>query len=1183
MTQKLRLIAALIFLSLFCVMNTEAAPSTGTIQVAFIMAEFEDQDFYDEHDQDYFEDLAFGSSDSMWHYYDEVSGGQLTIEGDVFGPYTLDGDAVDYSSGTSFVRDSVEIADDDIDFRNYDAVMAIHSGPGGESTGDNDDIWSAHWPSITIDTNDGDYQIKKITQIPEYEQSSGEREPLGVWCHEFGHELGLPDFYDTDGSSEGSGNWAVMAAGSWGNNGETPVYFSAYSRYWLGWEEPILIEEDINNLVLEPISEGGEVYKLPIPGNWSNSKQYFLIENRQQTNYDSYLPGEGLLIWHIDEEVLNSKWSSNTVNNDEEHKGMDLEEADGNDDLDSGANRGDTGDPYNSGTFSKDSYPNSLAYNGTESGWKIENIETSGDNIILDISFLSKPHAVADADEAVITEGLELQFYGNESWDEDGNIVNYTWDFGDGEFAYTDNPSHIFIENGSYDVVLTVRDNNGLEDSFILNIFVNKRPIPVVQISKFVIMLGEEITFDASDSYDIDGEVEFYQWNFDDGYTSNMATIDHEYKNSGIYNVSLKLIDDLSDITTVYYIIEVINRLPIVDFYFEGGNRTATTIFEFYDSSYDEDGEIEQWFWDFGEGNTSDDVACNQSKNYCNKVFWFPGTYNVTLFVTDDQLGTNSTTIEITVTPTLPQPQIRIPDGLRLSPLTMSNFKTWYIPAERLILLDASPTWACCIWKEDRADVEYFWTIEEETYFGKTVQYYFGQEETSIQLRVVDSWGNEKTRTFTVVPQTVPLITIENWEDYTEIVVGYDMTFQTISEDGTFDLYRWYIQERKLDDDYLLIDDINTNDSLQFPVFSEGEYLVKVSGRHTETKLWAENFSFTVFIYNNPYAYLEFNNTINEGNWVTFDASTSSGFWNGSESRIAQSLNLNYEWALDGKTLAGNDKIITVLMETGGEHRIDLLVSQEPVGSQIFITTFYADYKPWGVLSTHPSNPRYGEDFEIYLNAYDEEGEAYINFLKISVYDYEGTQRAELLYEDQGSNFNIIVEIEYTGTIILEYELIDEKGNYRTNISTIEVLGWPDIYIESLEIEGTKEKGKTQNIEFILKNYNKTYESVLYNGAVAIGTVDLLINDEIVKSWNYNIEGEESQVFNFEWIAPAGYYEFEVIASVSNGETILENNNMTKSATFKADVKSSILPYPNFVTASVLLIGISVLKHRKPN
>ena len=126
--------------------------------------------------------------------------------------------------------------------------------------------------------------------------SNGERNPLGVWCHEFGHELGLPDYYDTDGSSEGVGNWAVMAAGSWGNNGETPVYFSAYSRYWLGWDEPITVEDDVTNLVIEPVSEGGNIYKLPIPGNWSNSEQYFLLENRQQTRYDTYLPGEGLLL-----------------------------------------------------------------------------------------------------------------------------------------------------------------------------------------------------------------------------------------------------------------------------------------------------------------------------------------------------------------------------------------------------------------------------------------------------------------------------------------------------------------------------------------------------------------------------------------------------------------------------------------------------------------------------------------------------------------------------------------------------------------------------------------------------------------------------------------------------------------------------------------------------------------------
>ena len=115
MTRTLYTLMGLLLLSVLFIQNSEAAPSTGTIQVAFILSELEDQAYQDDHDQDYFEDLAFGDTDSMWDYFDEVSRSQLNVQGTVYGPYTLDGDAADYGTENSeFVRDSVEIAEDEL-------------------------------------------------------------------------------------------------------------------------------------------------------------------------------------------------------------------------------------------------------------------------------------------------------------------------------------------------------------------------------------------------------------------------------------------------------------------------------------------------------------------------------------------------------------------------------------------------------------------------------------------------------------------------------------------------------------------------------------------------------------------------------------------------------------------------------------------------------------------------------------------------------------------------------------------------------------------------------------------------------------------------------------------------------------------------------------------------------------
>ena len=1149
-------VIGILFLAIMAVNSVSAAPTSGNINVAFIMAEFEDQDFQEEYDQDYFEDTAFASTNSMWDYFDEVSKGALNIEGNVYGPYTLNGSAANYSSGPDFVKDSVEIADNDIYFPDYDAVVAIHSGPGGESSGDSNDIWSAHWPTLRISTDDededgNDHFVDGITQVPEYQLSNGEKNPLGVWCHEFGHELGLPDYYDTDGSSEGVGNWAVMAAGSWGNNGETPVYFSAYSRYWLGWDEPITIEDDITNLVIEPVSEGGNIYKLPIPGNLSESGEYFLLENRQKTKYDSYLPGEGLLIWHIDEEIMFSKWSSNTVNNDEEHKGMDLEEADGNDDLDSGTNRGDNGDPYRTGNFSKDTYPNSLAYNDNESGWKIENIEVSGLNIIVDISFLSKPIAKADADEAVITEGEALQFYGNKSRDEDGQIVNYTWDFGDGKYNYTQNPLHIFTENGEFNVTLTVRDNHGLEDTYILNIFVNKPPIASVNISSLTIMLGESITFDATDSYDLDGEIDFYYWNFDDGRTSNQMVKEHTYTDSGIFDVSLKLTDNLNVISTTYYTIEVINSLPNVIFTIAPGSGNTLTPFEFTDSSTDSDGEIEEWLWNFGDGTSSNEINPTH-------YFSFPGYYNITLRLTDDQNGVSESTIMIYVKNSPPNPDINIDEGL----LTGTN--QWIIPTNREIRIDAGAST-----DNDNTVLTYQWNYDSSISYGQYLDLSFVEGNHNIELTVSDPRGGNTTETFILSGTNLPIISL-NYEEI-NLVVNQDAEI-IVSTLGEINLYNWKVYQINSSNLLLLNDESTINLSKTIAFNEKGNYKLIATGRDSESNLWTNKFELDITVYDKPTAYFEFNNQINEGTWVDFNGSQSTG------------LGLNYIWTLDGEILDSNNEIISTYISSGGYHLMNLTVQQTPVGTAYYEHEIYLNSKPTGILQTAPSAPRVGEDFEIYLNAFDVESEANIEYLKIKIIDNKENQRAEFDYVDQGSNFNLIFEMEYAGVIILEYSLIDENGNRNESSSSVDITGWADIFINEIEISGSKERGTKHEIKTVLKNYNETYNNTNnYNGHIAIGYYELYIDSELVHTSSFSIEPEKSESFTFEWVSTANYHEFVIKAYVNENEINKDNNEYSKEQIFESERKSGFLPNVSMLSCIGIMFVTVLFNRRKPN
>jgi hypothetical protein len=243
-------------------------------------------------------------------------------------------------------------------------------------------MWSLPSP-VTVDG----VTISEYSIQPEYVRSSGDS-TIGVFCHEFGHVLGLPDFYDYDYSSEGLGNWSLMAGGMWNSNGSRPAHPDAWCKIEMGWVTPVTPTENTTGASLPRVETSPTIYKMTNAS--MPSGQYYLIENRGTTGFDNYLPGSGLCIYHVDD---------NQTSNDNEwypghtsygHYQVALEQADGLWELEKGASSGDDGDPwpgaYNKRAFNDTSTPNTKNYSNTATKIAVQNISLAG--VIMTADFL---------------------------------------------------------------------------------------------------------------------------------------------------------------------------------------------------------------------------------------------------------------------------------------------------------------------------------------------------------------------------------------------------------------------------------------------------------------------------------------------------------------------------------------------------------------------------------------------------------------------------------------------------------------------------------------------------------------------------------------------------------------------------------------------------------------------------
>ena len=316
-----------------------------TYRQAVILVQYADRAFSMKYPKTYYHELLnvtssniHGGAGCAVDYFRDQSNGLFNLQFDVYGPVLVSQSAQSPARNGNYAeascREALKKAVDSlhVDFSPYDwdgdhvveqiiFIMAGYCANGGGSP-----VASYVWPNTNRVYNE------KITQNLRVDQFSISAEMwyndhlcgIGTICHEFSHCLGLPDIYPTSGDVFSvADEWDLMDGGNYTAWGWCPPNYSALEKNLLGWLslEEITGSQTVSGL--RPVDKGGKAYKMVGEGN-----QFYVLENRQQSGWDSYLPGKGLLIARVDYDSY--QWRSNNVNGKDGMR-YDLLHADGMD------------------------------------------------------------------------------------------------------------------------------------------------------------------------------------------------------------------------------------------------------------------------------------------------------------------------------------------------------------------------------------------------------------------------------------------------------------------------------------------------------------------------------------------------------------------------------------------------------------------------------------------------------------------------------------------------------------------------------------------------------------------------------------------------------------------------------------------------------------------------------------
>ncbi len=351
--------------------DTTFFPHSGSPKAVVILAEFSDSLFRIPDTKAAFEkylnaDSLFagnGADADMWlnygsvkRYFKDMSFGQFTPQFDVYGPVNLGRPLATYGAGAAAYENSslllthaAAAADTLADFSEYDrngdgfidCLIILYAGYSSAISGNSSDC--IHPKSGTISSSQT-FDGKRIRRFavcnelfgnPDYQaaQSSLAIAPVGVFCHEFCHAMGLPDLYPTPGSeaditvNNNLEYWSLMDMGEYTNNGFFPTELTAWERECFGWTIIDTLSSPAD-ITLTTLSRGGKAYRI-INDSSATQDEYFIIENIQKEGWNKYLLGHGMTVMHVDYSPSYFSIGGCKVNSTPGHPRMTLRAADG--------------------------------------------------------------------------------------------------------------------------------------------------------------------------------------------------------------------------------------------------------------------------------------------------------------------------------------------------------------------------------------------------------------------------------------------------------------------------------------------------------------------------------------------------------------------------------------------------------------------------------------------------------------------------------------------------------------------------------------------------------------------------------------------------------------------------------------------------------------------------------------